>query len=330
MGTFIFQWHITDSCVNRCNHCYIKNFGKNNVSLETAFDIIDDMKECCDQLGATPVISITGGDPLVHPFVWEILKKAKSIGGQLGILGNPELLNDEVVRQLMETGVRQYQISLDGMQNTHDNIRSRGSFRRSSEAISLLARLGLQINVMSTVSSANYLEMVDVMKHAYILGAKRWSFARYTPDDGDCGISSNEYRSFLELIASEHNAFTQKEISVPMKEPLMSAIVSQPVDSDCIVSGCGLGSSMLSILPDNTMMACRRHADSVLGKWEKPGDLLNTFLFHSKMDTYRKIKQIEGCGTCNLLNQCRGCRAAAFAATGNIFGRDPQCFAGGN
>lgn len=323
---FVFQFHITDMCGNKCLHCYVEGAKRINMNLDVILRIIDDIKSCCDHLGMIPMISITGGDPLLHPSIWEALEKANSIGGQLGILGNPELLDENIVKRLIAVGVKKYQVSLDGMRETHDKIRSPGSFDRTTAGIKLMSRVGLNVNVMSTVSNLNYREMVDVMKHSYASGATRWSFARYTPEVGDCGISSQEYHNFLQQVVIEHQSYTKMGKIFPMKEALMVPLVSEPKESCGVIGGCALGSSMLCILPDASVMPCRRLRESVLGVWENQGDLLDYFLFHPKMDEYRDIKKIEGCGSCRFISQCRGCRAAALAATGKITGIDPQCF----
>ncbi len=335
---FVFQWHITDRCGNRCKHCYIDEFGKNDVTIETANVILQDMRDCADQLEAKAYISFTGGDALMHPGIWEIMKKAKKMDFQISMLGNPELLNESNIKRIIDTGVFRYQLSLDGMEKTHDENRSKGSFHRTTEALSLATKLGLPVVVMSTVSNINYMEMPDVMRHVYMTGGERWTFARFIPDFGNCGISPKDFENFLRLIVREHAPFEKESIgrlfpggkTMPKKEPLISPIISKPAviegNEDKILGGCGLGTSLLVVLSDNTVMACRRHRGSVLGKWKRSGDLLNFFLFHPKMDDYRNIKQIDDCKECGFLNQCRGCRAAAFANCGNSFGKDPQCF----
>ena len=332
---FVFQWHITNRCSNRCRHCYIDKFGKNDVDIKTVNVILNDMRDCADRLEAKSYISFTGGDPLMHPNIWEILKKAKEMDFEISMLGNPEFLDETNIKKLIDVGIFRYQLSFDGMEKTHDENRSKGSFCRTTNALSLAVKLGLPVVAMSTISSINYLEMPDVMKHVYKTGGERWTFARFIPDFGDCGISPKNFEAFLRLIVKEHAPF-EKESSghlfpqgktMPKKEPLISPIISKIEGSEeKILGGCGLGTSLLVVLPDNTIMACRRHRGSVLGKWKKSGDILNFFLFSPKMNEYRNIKQIENCKDCGFLNQCRGCRAAAFASCGDSFGKDPQCF----
>lgn len=324
-NSFYFQWHITDFCGNRCLHCYVNEFDKNRVSLKKARDILADMKECCDQLDAETILSITGGDPLTHPDIWIILKEAKKFVKKLGVLGNPELINERSVEKLQEVGIYKYQFSIDGMKDTHDKFRSAGSFKRTTEAIKLLISTGISVVVNSTVSSMNYHEMVDVMKLCCDLGVSKWSFARWVPESGTCGISALDYREFHKNISIAYKAYASDGKTFLSGDSLMNSALSKPTICDNIVGGCSMGGSVLCILPNNNVMACRRHKDSVLGKWKKQGDFLDFFLFNPKMQRYREIENIQGCKDCSFKFQCRGCRALALAASGNALGYDPQC-----
>ena len=62
------------------------------------------------------------------------------------------------------------------------------------------------------------------------------------------------------------------------------------------------------------------------------GDVLTDGLFNIWYNSellwkIRDPKNLEGkCANCELLSQCRGCRAAAYFATGNYMAEDPQCW----
>lgn len=324
-NSFYFQWHITDTCGNRCKHCYVDGFDRHKVSLVMAERIIADMKNCCDKLDAEIILSITGGDPLTHPEIWDILREAKKFTQKLAVLGNPELLSEENIDKLKNAGINKYQFSLDGMKDTHDAIRSPGSFERTVAGINALIEAEIPVVVNSTVCGRNYREMIDVMELSHDLGARKWSFARWVPNKGTCGISAKEYRKFLKEISERQRSYDIGEETFLSYDSLMNSVVCDPMPCDSITAGCALGSSALCILPDNTVMACRKHRDSVLGKWEKRNDFLNFFLFSPKMEIYRQTDKIIGCGQCFFKSQCRGCRALAFANDGDTFGKDPQC-----
>lgn len=70
---------------------------------------------------------------------------------------------------------------------------------------------------------------------------------------------------------------------------------------DCIEEGsecnegphCSLGKATLTVLPDLTLMACRRKASSVLGKWSVDNGLEQNFTTNPKMIAYRLIRRIR-------------------------------------
>jgi radical SAM protein with 4Fe4S-binding SPASM domain len=326
MNRFTLQWHITNKCYNRCKHCYINQFGHKEVPLASVDDILFDFSNCCKTLNARPIVAITGGDPLLHSNFMDIIAKARTCSNWLGVLGNPECIDSKVAKELKEAGINQFQLSIDGMNDTHDSIRSPGSFQRTVNAVHELKKANIPVSIMSTVSSVNHTEMVDVMNLAYELKVNKWAFARWTPNAGDCGLSPEDYRDFLLNIMGNHKKFDALGIKLPAKDPLLGTLQTKPIQASKIIGGCGLGTSKLTLLHDNTIMACRRHAGSTLGTWEENGDFIKNFLYHPLMQQFRKINDIQGCNKCDYLYQCRGCRASAYSMTGNSFARDPQCF----
>ncbi len=83
---FAFQWHITDTCDQRCKHCYI--FAENSCKklTETPWgkmrQVVSSCEEMCEKIGRTPYFYITGGDPILHKDFWKLaeLLKEKNIG----------------------------------------------------------------------------------------------------------------------------------------------------------------------------------------------------------------------------------------------------------
>lgn len=69
MEYFAFQWHITDSCDQRCEHCYIFSEGHPKLvemPLGRAQQVVDDCVEMCRRMERLPYFYITGGDPILH------------------------------------------------------------------------------------------------------------------------------------------------------------------------------------------------------------------------------------------------------------------------
>jgi len=326
---FYLQWHITNKCNNRCTHCYQRgNYHGPEVSLEKFRAILNDFLNLCGRLNANSYLAITGGDPFLNNYFRPILEEAVSRCHWVSVLANPEQVTEKNLEWMKPLKIKFFQVSLDGLENTHDAIRYPGSFKTTIAAIEALAQTSIKPMVMSTVSSTNYLEMPAVMEAAYAAGAKRWSFARWTPPDGgDCGIGPKEYISFLENILKIHSKYEKMGHDPVDKDPLTVLVNGSECPSTIqkTVGGCGIGSSVLTILPDDTVMACRRHPGSILGKWTPKKNLLYHFALNPKMKIFRQFENLDSCGNCKHLKHCRGCRAAAFSATGNHFGKDPQC-----
>ncbi|HRZ33317.1 MAG TPA: radical SAM protein [Candidatus Moranbacteria bacterium] len=327
------QWHLTNKCNNGCKHCYQHTHQGEDVRLDDADAIIGDFLECCDAFDALPVIALTGGDPMLHNHFWDILAKVKAASQSLtkfscvSILGNPELLDERNISMLAKFNLKHFQLSIDGMEKKHDEIRYKGSFQRTMQAIRDLSKAGIPVYIMSTLSAHNFREMFDVMKAVYDNGAQHWMFARWVPNQGDCGIPANEYMRFIKKILEEHLQYEKKGYKQLRKEPLI-AICRQDslgIEQGVVSGGCGMGSSTMTMLPDKTLMACRRHPGSIIGKWSPKSNFLYHFVDNPKMEKYRRVEEIEGCRECKLLKYCRGCRAVAYVATGSDFKHDPQC-----
>ena len=147
---FAFQWHITDECDQRCKHCYI--FSENNckhldaMTWEQMQETFYNCMDFCKVHGRLPYFYITGGDPILHPDFWRLLALLKEHDIPFAILGNPFHLTDEVCMRLKGYGCRKYQLSLDGLRETHDGIRQQpGSYDATMAAIPLLRSAGIDV-----------------------------------------------------------------------------------------------------------------------------------------------------------------------------------------
>ncbi len=205
MEYFAFQWHITDSCDQRCEHCYIFSEGHPQLiemPLPKAEEVINQCVEMCRRMDRLPYFYITGGDPILHRNFWEILAKIKEHDIPFTILGNPFHITDDVCRRLKDYGCQKYQLSIDGMRDTHDSIRKPGSFDTTIEKIGVLRRNGIRVAVMTTVSGTNIKEIPDIIDLVVAEKVDVFAFGRYCPtsEEKSTHISPSEYRDFLDTI----------------------------------------------------------------------------------------------------------------------------------
>ncbi len=340
---FVLQWHITNKCENRCAHCYIPNSEKeedspNCITFLESKRIMDNLVDLGNKFKVLPRINFTGGNPLLRGDFPDLLKYAKNRKIVIGILGNPTPLTKRNLEILCENKVNRYQLSLDGLEQTHDLIRGKGNYSQTIEGIKKLNKHSIWVSIMSTVSKKNYLEIPSVCEVAYNSGAKHFDFARVVPvgegkDFLKEQLNPNEFREFLFTMQNKYEELMERGARpsfIGRKDPLWYLMdkelgISKPFDKEeGVLEGCSIGKNGLCLDTDGSIYSCRR-MPLAIGKI-KNTNLIDFFLYSKELNKQREFEKIDGCGECDLMNVCRGCRAIAYANTGDYFSKDPQCW----
>ncbi|MBR1743988.1 MAG: radical SAM/SPASM domain protein, ACGX system [Lachnospiraceae bacterium] len=338
---FAFQWHITEECDQRCKHCYI--FAENSckkldsMSWDEMHQVVKNAEEFCRTYGRLPYFYITGGDPILHPDFWKLMELLKGKSIPFTILGNPFHLTDENLKRLKEYGCDKYQLSIDGMRQTHDWFRKPGSFDETIEKIGMIRKAGITAVVMTTVSSVNIKEVPDIIDTVVKAKADVFAFARYVPtsDEKSTGISPMEYRNLLNACDKKYKEYENDSECVTYfnrKDHLWTLYqyetgdfkIPETAKEGMIYGGCNCGNCHITILPTGEVYACRRVADSKVGNIFE--DRLKD-LWIKQVEKYRDYDRFTKCSKCKLLAWCRGCPAVAKGTYGDFYAEDPQCWA---
>ena len=295
--------------------------------------ILDDCLEMCDTLNCKPYFTITGGDPILHPNFWDILQLLNDNNLDYSILGNPFHLNDEVCERLAELNCRQYQLSLDGMRETHDYFRKPGSFDTTLEKIPVLKRNNVKASIMTTVSKRNINEITSIIDTVVEHKVDLFSFSRYCPTslDKTGQMTSEEYHQLLGDVWVKFKEYKDSSTFFNLKDHLWTLFlyekglfkIPEGLDEETIYDGCNCGNNHLTILPSGDVFACRRMESEIGNALNE--DILNIFT-GDKLDKYREYEKFEKCNKCELLRFCRGCPAVSYGYTHNFYSPDPQCW----
>ena len=339
-ATFAFQWHITEACDQRCKHCYIvaENACKQlkSQTFEQMQITLDNIEDFCAHFHRSPYLYITGGDPILHPDFWKLMDLLKKKQIPFTIMGNPFHLNDEVCRRLHESGCIRYQMSIDGMRETHDWFRKPGSFDKTLTKIPVLKRNGIRAIIMTTASSRNIAEIPDIIDTVVEHKADVFAFARYVPtsEEKSTGISPMEYRNLLEKCDRKFKAYEASGCSTYFnrKDYLWTLYqyetgefkIPENAKKGMIYGGCNCAGCHMTILSTGEVYACRRVKNSCLGSVYT--DKLSDLFLHQD-EAYRRFGEFKKCSRCRLLAWCRGCPAVAAGTYGSFYDEDPQCWA---
>jgi radical SAM/SPASM domain protein of ACGX system len=337
MEYFAFQWHITDSCDQRCRHCYI--FSENNhiklkeMSWPEIQSVFQNCLQMCSQANRVPYFYITGGDPILHSRFWDLMELFKSKKIAFSILGNPFHLTDDVCRRLKDCGCERYQLSIDGLRETHDAIRKPGSFDTTLEKISCLRNAGIRCAIMTTVSGTNIAEIPEIVDLVVEHKADIFAFARYCPTsfEKSTHISPEQYHDLLDVLWQKFELYKDSGTSFNLKDHLWTLFlhekglftIPENLNEEMIYDGCNCANCHLTILPKGEVYACRRFESNIGNVFEEK---LFEIFTGDNMNQFRDYEKFEKCSRCELKRFCRGCPAVTFGYTGDFYGADPQCW----
>ncbi|MEO7650154.1 MAG: radical SAM protein [Bryobacteraceae bacterium] len=131
-------------CNLSCTYCNEYDDFSKPVPLEV-------MKQRLDKLAAlkTTVVAISGGEPLLHPEIDEIISHIRKHGMMTGMITNGYLLTADRIKQLNRAGLEHLQISIDNV--TPDEV-SKKSLKVLDKKLQLLANHAeFHVNINSVV-----------------------------------------------------------------------------------------------------------------------------------------------------------------------------------
>jgi MoaA/NifB/PqqE/SkfB family radical SAM enzyme len=164
---------VTKRCNARCRHC---DYWKESYQEE-----LKDYVPVIQKINPL-IISFTGGEPLVRKDIFDLIQNIKAKGEllYLALVTNGALLNLEKAERLKRAGIDQLSISLDFLDERHDQTRGiRGLFAHLSDLLPSLSRIGFDNVVLNTViMETNLDQIIRMAEQAWHWGV-RVSYSTY-------------------------------------------------------------------------------------------------------------------------------------------------------
>ena len=157
---------VTNNCNSRCVHClFWRCKSSNELSLYEIEDALIQLRE----LGVFR-ITLTGGEPTLREDLPQIVKTCSDLKfTEVWLLTNGLLLDESLIKQLLESGLTSIGVSIDGLEKTSDNLRGRkGDFKKAVSALGLLSELKqkeyhfLNVYIAMTLMKQNLSEVVPM------------------------------------------------------------------------------------------------------------------------------------------------------------------------
>ncbi len=172
------SWHITFKCNYDCQFCFRPNFGQ-ECSFEEAKKIIDKLAKA-----GLKKISWGGGEPLLWPRIFDLIKYTKSLGITTMIITNGELLNFEKIRK-MEKVLDWLNLPLDGSCDKVQDLMTRkeGHFSRTMKVIDYINnnKLDIKLKINTVASKLNKDDIINIATIIKKEKIKRWKIFQFYP-----------------------------------------------------------------------------------------------------------------------------------------------------
>ncbi len=334
-------WEITGRCNLNCIHCRSASTmgsDQGDFSLEESKALIDDITSF-----AKPVVVLSGGEPLLREDVFEIAAYGTAKGLRMALATNGSLINDEICKQIKDSGIRIVSLSLDGSTaEIHDDFRKQpGAFVSTLKAAKTLKSHGIEFLINSSFTKRNQADIPDVYNLARKIGAVAWYMFMIVPmGRGEDLMSELISKEDYEEILKWHFDMELKEKDMlvrPTCAPHYYRIIQQEAKAKGLdferrnlkfgtggAKGCIAAQSIAFIGNRGDVQPCSyfpKSAGNVRDKsfreiWE------DSPLFQD----IRSFKDYKGrCGSCEYLSVCGGCRARADAILEDYMEEEPFC-----
>lgn len=274
-------------------------------------------------------VTLTGGEPFVHPDLLQVCTDAVGAGQSVGICTNGTGVTDDLVGELKRLKKVHVNMSFDGF-SAASHGRFRGSMEAFSETMDAARRFGAAGILQGILSTPNRFASVGEYRE----------LAAFALDNGADYLLMNPLSAFGRGVQSKKRLAADTELmngvrgaaKAEVHDKLEIVPIRFPND-DAPLGPCIAG-EIVYVFVDGAVAVCpylvfaartpqSRYADSefIVGNIlrQEIAEALDAYRFHER---YR-VGANETCASCQLSTQCgKGCPAAVIAAGGTIGERD--------
>lgn len=147
-------WNLIRRCNLTCKHCYTTSTDidfPNELSTPEIYTVMDDLKAF-----KVPVLILSGGEPLLHPDIFNISRRAKDMGFYVALSTNGTKISAANIDEIAAINYQYIGVSLDGIKDTHDRFRRvQGSFDQALHGIHLCLGKGIKVGLRFTLTQDN-------------------------------------------------------------------------------------------------------------------------------------------------------------------------------
>jgi len=314
---------LTRSCNLSCVHCSRDAGCRSEAEMDTGkwISIVDELID----YGVDNLV-LGGGEPfLVEDRLRSIISHCFSRGVTTRITTNGLLLREDLADFIYDNrGIVCY--GMDGTTaNSYDSFRGvKGAFTKLLKSIDLAMKFNILDLIAVTATKSNLNQVPKVIDFAARLGIT-CIVSKYVPTGrpnyNTLLLSSSDRRRVLELIGEKRLEYPHIQITTT-REPLEAVHYDTGAMN---MLGCIAGVGWCLISADGNVQPCPYLPLAVGNVMKKR--FANIWELSPHLKLLRDRTNLKGkCGACTYVDKCGGCRAIAYAVTGDYLAQDAQCW----
>jgi radical SAM protein with 4Fe4S-binding SPASM domain len=329
----IVAFEVTRKCRYNCIHC------RAAASKESTKEYLT--KEQCKQIlfflaeYNKCVVILTGGEPMERKDIYELIEYGNDIGHKMALATSGYLINDDSAKKLKNAGVLTISFSIDGSDAaSHDSFRrTAGAFETTLAAIEKAKKNNIKFQINTTITHSNLEHVPKIAQLAQKLSAYCFNPFILVPTGRGAAISNEilEPGIYERLLYDLAEIKKQSPIEVRVTcGPQFSRIMAQKNPKAFSIKnrhkGCMAGGEFAFVSYRGDIQTCG-FLDIPAGNLiDSDYNFANIWESSAFLNDIRNVSLYQGkCGQCEYVESCGGCRARAYAMTGNYLASDPIC-----
>jgi AdoMet-dependent heme synthase len=327
----VVAWNLTQRCNLACAHCYIAAGSWHSAAGELTAAECHRITDEIIELAPAPLFILSGGEPLLRTDLETIAAYAVARGATVVVGTNGIGLSNDRIRSLIDAGITGVAVSIDSLDaRYHDRFRhGAGALADTMAAVERLRAHRLDFIVQTTVTRGNRHELAALAAWADARGAVAFNvyfLVQTGRADAMPGLTAAENDAVLvELTTLEQEYRGRMLVRSKCQPQIMRHVYDADPDAPLLnyATRCPCGVQYCRITPEGKVTPCP-YLPAVAGdlRTQSFGDVWRD------APLFRSIRHgtLGGkCGACEYRSLCGGCRARAFAATGDVLAADDSC-----
>jgi radical SAM protein with 4Fe4S-binding SPASM domain len=312
----------------------------NELNLKEAIHAIDEMAN----LG-TEALIFSGGEPLLRKeFILTLAEYCVDVGIIPAVLTNGVLINHKVAWKLKDAGIVAVGIPLDSaIPESHDKLRNvPGTFEKAVKAVKACLDVDLEVVITTMALKNTFDEMPKRIDFIAKLGVEQVAVYDLIPagrgkavmNQAMCQTQRVSLIKYLQKMQENGEMVFTMSGGVPLYPEIVSEMheMNETKPRDLLLKqfwihapvGCHAGILYFSLRPNGDIYPCTFLPVKAGNIREK--SLADIWRNSKVLNELRERSLLKGkCRECEYRESCGGCRARAYACTGDYLETDPIC-----